>query len=123
MSKTVFSGIEESLFAINPLNHSHRLTWFTRLIGLIIVMNAIDGLLTIIWVQTNQAVEANPLMATVLTAHPVLFILMKFALVYLGSILLVRFYYKKLAILSLIIAFFVYWTITLYHGLMIFVLM
>lgn len=90
--------------------------WVTRIVGALIVMNVIDGLFTLFWVHSDIAQEANPLMALLISIHPVLFITLKMALVHLGCILLIRYYYKMLSLVSLAIAFSVYWMLLMYHG-------
>ena len=106
----------ESILAPSSLVNKNRFFWFTRILGSLIVMNAIDGLFTIGWVYTNRAVEANPLMGLLINIHPVLFISLKMALVHLGSILLLHYCYKPLAVFAGILAFLVYWIVLLYHG-------
>jgi len=46
---------------------------FATLTAMLIVMNALDGAMTIFWVATARAVESNPLMALILEVHPALF--------------------------------------------------
>ncbi len=101
----------------NGIRDHTRFIWFTRLIGTLFVMNVLDGLLTLVWVYSNKAVEANPLLDLLLGVHPVLFMGFKIVLVCLGSVLLLRFYYKALSLLALVVSFGVYCVIILYHGL------
>ena len=89
---------------------------------MLIVMNAIDGLLTIFWVTTARAVEYNPLMALLLDIHPALFMGIKCALVSLGAILLLRHREHMLAVLSLATVCAVYVIVLTHHWQMILML-
>jgi len=108
---------EYSLFSPTPLNDSthRRLITFIRLLSALIVMNVLDGLFTVVWVSTNRATEANPLMGLTLDIHPVLFIVVKISLVYLGAIILMRYWEKAFAVLSLAVAFCFYSIVLSYH--------
>jgi len=68
---------------------------------MLIIMNALDGAMTIFWVTTAQAVESNPLMALILEVHPAFFMALKCALVSLGALLLWRHRENNFALLSL----------------------
>jgi hypothetical protein len=59
--------------------------------GVVIVLNLLDAMFTIVYLQTGLATEANPLMDGVMSASPVLFMAAKLALVSLGVHLLWRF--------------------------------
>ncbi|MBN2526482.1 MAG: hypothetical protein JXR76_08810, partial [Deltaproteobacteria bacterium] len=48
---------------------------FSRMTAWIYLLSVIDGALTIYWVLSNLAEEANPLMNYLLTQGPVLFML------------------------------------------------
>jgi len=67
----------------------------------IFVLNVLDGVLTIISVSTGKALEFNPLMAYLINYHPVLFMICKQLLVYLGSVILWRFRENMLAVFSI----------------------
>jgi hypothetical protein len=94
------STIETDLSRV-PASEEKEPTWFAVLLAMLIVMNALDGLLTIVWVTAAQAVEANPLMAILLDIHPVLFMTFKCALVSLGAIILWRYRGNTFAMVSL----------------------
>lgn len=55
----------------------------------LLLLNLVDALCTITWVELNIAWEANPVMAVALDGSPVLFMISKMALVQLGTWLLV----------------------------------
>jgi hypothetical protein len=108
---------EYPLFSPIPLKDSlhQRLFTFMRLLSALIVMNVLDGFFTLVWVSTNQATEANPLMELTLDIHPVLFIVVKITLVYLGAIILMRYWEKAFAVLSLAVALCFYSLVLSYH--------
>jgi hypothetical protein len=93
--------------------------WFSGLLAMLIVMNGLDGLLTIVWVTTAQAVEANPFMAFLLDIHPVLFMASKCALVSFGALLLWRYRGHTLSVISLATACLAYWLVLTHHWQMI----
>jgi hypothetical protein len=95
-----------------------RLIWSARICGTIMVLNLIDGLATLIWVLTNRATEANPLMAILVEFHPVAFIALKVMLVNLGAVLLLRYCYRFMASAAIMAALIVYSLIVLFHSIM-----
>ncbi len=62
----------------------------TRLFAAVILMNGVDAVMTMAWVESGIATEANPLMAVALDTHPALFVLIKLTLVGLALTLLWR---------------------------------
>ena len=54
-------------------------------------------------------------MAVLIEEHPVLFVAVKFALVFLGSTLLWRYRKRPLSVVFIFVAFLVYYFIILYH--------
>ena len=88
--------------------------WLKGIISTVLILNMLDGVLTLVWVFSERAEEKNPLMAQIVS-HPVLFITLKMALVGMGSYLLWRFRKKALAVVAIFIAFFVYYWILLLH--------
>jgi hypothetical protein len=93
--------------------------WFSAFLAALVVMNALDGLLTVLWVWIERAVEINPMMAIVLDIHPALFMSAKIALVSLGAILLWRYRTHAFAVLSLGAACVAYWVVLTHHWKMI----
>lgn len=85
------------------------------LVVTITVLNLLDGVLTMIWVASGQATEANPIMAQVLGRHPALFVLTKCTLVGLGTYLLWRLRRYGLAVVGLFIAFMTYYYVLIFH--------
>lgn len=74
----------------------------------LILFNAIDGVLTIAWIETGYFIEANPLMNQLLSTNPVLFMAAKMLLVGMGLVLLWRYRDNLLAVFSIFICFSAY---------------
>ena len=89
--------------------------WLRSIIGVVFILNVIDGVLTLVWIFTEKAEEANPLMAGLIDLHPVLFITGKMLLVLLGSLLLWKLRERPVAVISIFMVFMVYYFILLYH--------
>jgi hypothetical protein len=86
------------------------------LIFFLILFNVLDGMMTIAWVGSGRATEANPLMELLIQIHPVLFMATKILLVGLGALLLWRFRDRALAVGSLYLCVAAYLLLMLYHG-------
>ncbi len=86
------SGRDGTITASIPLRSNPFLSidWTQMWIATLVVLNGIDGVLTLCWVLSNRAGEANPLMDVLIQTHPLLFMLVKLALVNLGALLLWR---------------------------------
>ncbi len=91
------------------------LRWLNGIVKTIVVLNGIDALLTLFWVRTGLAREANVFLRTLVDNHPVLFVSAKIALVSLGSLLLWRYRRHPLAVVGLFVVFLVYYSILLHH--------
>ncbi len=89
--------------------------WLRRIVLSVIVLNAADAALTLIWVWRGQAIEANPMMADLCHNNPLLFVIVKMALVVLGSIFLWRLRKNRFAVISIFVVFLVYYWLLLYH--------
>lgn len=85
-------------------------------VAALILLNAVDGVMTIAWIETGRATEINPLMDLLIGIHPALFMTIKMLLVCLGTLLLWRFRYKTMAVASLYLCFTAYSIVILYHG-------
>ena len=57
-------------------------------ISCIIILNAVDAVFTVAWVESGLAVEANPVMAMAIAVSPVFFVLTKLVLVNVSVLLL-----------------------------------
>jgi hypothetical protein len=89
--------------------------WLAGMTAWIYILSVIDGVLTIFWVLSDLAVEANPLMDHLITQDPVLFMVVKIALVALGVSLLWRFRARPLALFGIFACFLIYTTIFIHH--------
>ncbi|MDJ0807350.1 MAG: DUF5658 family protein [Gammaproteobacteria bacterium] len=89
---------------------------FKGLIFVLILLNVLDGTLTIAWIETGRAVEINPLMNMLIGVHPLLFMVIKILLVGLGAMLLWRFRDRAVALVSLYLCIAVYSVLMVYHG-------
>jgi hypothetical protein len=81
----------------------------------IIILNLMDGLFTLIWVHTGMAEEANILLRDLVSNHTVVFVMVKFALVSLGSLLLWKHRRCPLSVAGLFFVFLAYYLTFLYH--------
>ena len=81
----------------------------------IICLNLLDAIFTIWWVIGEWAVEANPLMAVLLSKSPALFMGYKILLVHLCVGLLWRFRKVRFARLSIIPVLITYIGIVVFH--------
>ena len=89
--------------------------WLRGMVIALVMLNAIDGVLTIVWIETGRFTEANPLMDLLLTNDPVLFISVKMLLVCLGIVLLWRCRDSGLAVISIFFCFTAYCYVLTFH--------
>jgi len=89
--------------------------WLNGIAKWILVLNLIDGVLTLIWVDYFQAQEANVMMRDLIQSSGLLFMIVKLTLVSLGTLFLWRRRSNPLAVISLFLAFFSYYLVLLFH--------
>jgi len=89
--------------------------WIRGAVGSLVLLNALDGVLTIFWIETGRFTEANPLMDILLSNSPVLFISVKMLLVCLGIILLWRYRDRAMAVASIFFCFTAYCYVLTFH--------
>ena len=79
------------------------------------ILNLLDAILTLVWIQVGFATEANPIMDGLMRIHPSLFLLAKVALVSacLGVLWAGR--HKALARACTVFGFTVYSMVIVYH--------
>lgn len=94
--------------------HQH-FVWLYWIVGATLLLNLADAVLTLLWVHSGMATEANPLLAELVTNHPVAFVATKYILVTLGSVLLWRHRKRRLAVIAIFLCFLVYYWLLLYH--------
>lgn len=80
-----------------------------------LVLNLLDAVFTLGWVEAGMAEEANPIMAALLDLSPVAFMAGKLALVGAGVFLLSTFYERVLARVALVGTAGLYGAIVAYH--------
>jgi hypothetical protein len=103
---------ESPRFEVGTPQH---LRWLYQITKTIIVLNIFDAFFTLFWVGTGFAEEANALLRDLVNNNPIVFVLVKAALVSLGSFLLWRYRRHPLAVVGLFTVFLVYYFILLYH--------
>ena len=89
--------------------------WLGTIVKTVVVLNLIDALMTLWWVRTGFATEANPLMREVLDDHAVAFVVCKLLLVSLGTLLLWWRRDRPLAVIGIFTIFLAYYGILLFH--------
>jgi len=87
------------------------LWWF---VSSIVVLNGLDAMLTLNWVERGQANEANPLMEIIIS-NPLLFVCVKLALVSFGCYLLWERHRRPVAVVGIFTAFVAYYAVFLHH--------
>jgi len=90
-------------------------SWLGSLLQIVIALNLIDAVLTIIWVHSGRATEANPLLAELVNNTPLLFVLVKMSLVVSASYLLWRHRRRASAVIGIFMVFGGYYALLLYH--------
>ena len=90
-----------------------RVMW--GLVVAVLLLNLVDALATLTWIELGTAAEANPLMATLLDAGPVPFVLGKVVLVSLGVALLWRTRHRSLSLVGVFVLFTAYYAVVVQH--------
>ena len=88
---------------------------FIWLLGFIFAANAVDGLLTVIWLENRIASEANPLMAWLYGFGPGMFLFLKIVVVFLALLGLYKVSHRKLARILIWPVFCVYTYVLILH--------
>ena len=81
----------------------------------LLVLNLLDGIFTLVWVQYFGAQELNLMMRDLAHGSPVLFMLAKLTLVSLGTLFLWRQRHNPVAVIGIVVAFFGYYAVLLLH--------
>ena len=89
--------------------------WLGWVVKSVLVMNVLDACLTLYWVRAGWAHEANTLVEQLVEEHAVLFVSVKLALVSAGSWLLWEHRRQPAAVVSVFVAFVVYYLVLLHH--------
>lgn len=99
----------------SPIGSPGQPLWLKGVIGAILLFNVLDGMFTLLWVESGLARESNPLLVHLVENDPWLFVGVKFIVVTLGIWLLWRLRHHRLAIFSLFLAFLAYYWVLIYH--------
>jgi len=81
----------------------------------LLILNLLDGLFTLLFLQLDLAWEANPLMRAAYEAHPLGFMAIKLLIVNAGVLVLCLYRTARLAQFALRFAVFVYAVILVWH--------
>ncbi len=98
-----------------PLGLPHQFEWLRIVLALVFVMSVLDGVLTVYWVASAQATEANPLWSSLLATSPVIFMVAKTGLVGGGCYILYRHRLRAISIVASFGLFFIYYSLIVYH--------
>jgi hypothetical protein len=94
---------------------SRQSVFATRAAALVIILNLLDAVWTLCFVQAGVAAEGNPLMATALTHGPLGFMIAKLGLVSFSVLLLWRLRHRRSAIVALASGATAYCVVVAYH--------
>lgn len=89
--------------------------WLGWIVKSIFVMNVLDAFMTLIWVYSGRAVEANTFIADLVHNFPQTFVLVKLLVVAFGSFLLWRLRKRPSAVIAIFAAFLAYYFLVVYH--------
>jgi len=89
--------------------------WLYGIAKGVLVLNLLDGVFTLIWVEHFGAGELNIMMADLVHTSALLFMMAKLTLVSLGILFLWRNRNNALAVVCLFFAFFSYYLVLLFH--------
>lgn len=88
--------------------------WLEAIVKSVLVLNLLDAMFTLWWVDTGLATEANALLID-LVERPLAFVTYKLALVSLGAIFLWRLRHRPLAVIAIFCSFLTYYLVLLQH--------
>jgi hypothetical protein len=89
--------------------------WLEGLVKALLVLNLLDAVFTLFWINVGLAKEANALMRDLVHNHPIAFVTVKMGLVALGSYLLWARRRSPSAAVAIFAMFFVYYLVLLHH--------
>lgn len=85
------------------------------LLSVVVILNLLDALFTLLWVEAGLAVETNPLMEVVIGQSPVLFAIAKIVLVNASVLLLWRIEKQRSVVWVAAFCAAIYYCILLFH--------
>ena len=97
---------------IRPAPH---LRWLADVTKWVLVLNVLDGVLTILWTHLGLAEEANPLLRPVLRHSAIAFIVLKLGAVSGGTVFLWRRRCHPMAAAAIVGSFLAYFLVFLHH--------
>lgn len=100
---------------VSRIGTAEQFRWLQGIVKALLVLNLLDAIFTLFWVEAGLAREANALMRELVNHHAVLFVVVKTALVALGSYLLWQRRHRPAAVVAIFAAFLAYYSVLLYH--------
>ncbi len=89
--------------------------WLGSIVKVVLTLNLLDAIFTMVWVTAGLANEANPLLATLVRDHPLVFTVVKLSLVGGGSWLLWQHRQRPFAVVGIFLVFLTYYFLLLLH--------
>lgn len=89
--------------------------WLDGIVRSVMVLNLLDAVFTLAWIQAGLAEEGNAFMRDLAHGDALTFVLAKITVVSLGIYMLWRRRARPLAVVAVFLAFFVYYLVFLYH--------
>lgn len=89
--------------------------WLQAIVKAVLVLNLLDAIFTLLWVQAGLALESNLLIDKLVDHYPLAFFGVKLGLVGMGSWLLWSRRQRPFAVIAIFIAFLAYYGVLLYH--------
>ena len=106
-----------------PLENIPPFSWLDFMLKSVLVLNLLDGILTLVWVKNGFAEEANLFLRGLVHNSPVVFILVKISIVSICSFVLWENRKHPFAVKGLFLVFAIYSAIFLYHMHFLFILL
>lgn len=113
--------MSDTVSAASAPSNAHRIgtpehfRWLGSIVKILVFLNLLDAIFTLVWVTAGLADEANPLLATLVRDHPLVFTVVKLGLVGGGSWLLWRHRRRPLAVVGIFGVFLTYYFLLLVH--------
>jgi len=98
-----------------PIGTVEHFRWLHGIAKWVLVLNLLDGVFTLIWVEHFGARELNFMLSDLVESNSLTFMLVKLTLVSLGILFLWRNRNNALAVFSLFLTFLVYYLVLLFH--------
>ncbi len=105
-------GAARTARAIGTVEHYR---WLEGIVQAVVVLNLLDAVFTLFWVQSGLAEELNALLRDLAAERAVAFVLAKLGLVSLGCVFLWRYRARPLAVVAIFLTFLVYYLVLLHH--------